>query len=685
MSMAEAGCGRARSPRVRARGWSVVCILGMLWAATATGQTGVAPRGRGTRSNPYLVSGMAHLIWMRSHVGSSSGKYFRVTRNIEARRSAEWNDEAGFIPIGTGIKPFNGIFDGNGKTIANLYIRRPGRDYVGLFGGVGKYGVVKNLTLTGGMIEGHIDVGAVAGINEGRIHNCQSTATVTGRSFNVGGLVGNNHLGTVSVCRSHAWVYGGDTVGGVVGINNRHGTVKQCQADGVAKGGSCIGGLVGINYENAKIVQSDGSGTVEGRTFAAGGLVGMNYYGTVLRCRSQADVWGGMHVGGLVGDNANYATIRECFAGGPVHGSTNVGGLVGKNLSLVRDSYARGGAQGRYHVGGLIGHMDGAHGGTANRCFATGRVSGLPEGGTVGGLIGSNSGDPGETAGTSHWDRQTTRQANSAGGVRHDTAEMKQKGTYVLWNFNTIWRNRENVTYPSLRRTPEAILAVGPAVRNVRAGEGTTSFVVTNKGYGHMEYQATPFDRWLEIYRGQSGESGDRIRVYFEANPGTTARTGTVAVYAPFALWSPKLVRVVQAGRSPARGVGDSVKDGPEGVSGQETRKVAWARAADGGWEMAPELVDNDPETVWTGDAGLAEWALVADLGRLIRLESVEVDFAGPAWEGIEGMGAVAPEEWFGLDGALGNPVACRYLYLRLKDEQGGIPPAIREIRWEEE
>lgn len=529
--------------------WMCLMVI-TLWAASATAQELLIPRGRGTASNPYQISQLGHLAWIKAHVGSSHGKFYRMTRNIDARRSFQWYGGRGFLPIGNRNKPFNGTFDGNGKVIRGLVINRPGRNDVGLFGGIGKYGRVYDLNLSRGKVCGNIGVGALAGYNQGRIWRCTSSVTVTGRSFNVGGLVGMNYEGTVSVCRAVGSVRGGDTVGGLVGINHRQGAVSGCAALGSVAGGDTVGGLAGINYTGAKLWKSYSAGTVRGRTFGAGGLVGMNYQGAVSRCHAQGRLIGNADVGGLVGENSSQGRVVESYATAAVYGRTNVGGLAGRNLYLLRDCYARGRVVGRLNVGGLVGYNDGAQGGTAARCFAVGAVTGrVAHTGTVGGLIGANSGSGSETAGNSYWDRQSTRQWGSAGGHRRTTVQMKRRETFVGWNFRTIWRNRQYRSYPFLRRMPEAILSFGPVERRVGSGSGATSFVVSNKGYGPMPYKVKTSASWLRITRGARGNGRGRVYVAYAANPRSTARSGTVTVSADNATGSPQTVRVVQRGR----------------------------------------------------------------------------------------------------------------------------------------
>ncbi len=75
-----------------------------------------------------------------------NGEY-ELTQDIDASDTINWNNGAGFSPIGSWYNPFIGVFDGKGYKIRNLYINRVGEYDVGLFGYVGSGGEVRNLGL----------------------------------------------------------------------------------------------------------------------------------------------------------------------------------------------------------------------------------------------------------------------------------------------------------------------------------------------------------------------------------------------------------------------------------------------------------------------------------------------------------------------------------------------------------
>lgn len=80
-----------------------------------------------------------------------------------------------FIPVAAdGITTFNGIVDGNNKTITNLVINLADNSYVGLFGRVGAEGQISNLTIgEGSAVNGKQYVGAFAGSMDGYLTKLQ--------------------------------------------------------------------------------------------------------------------------------------------------------------------------------------------------------------------------------------------------------------------------------------------------------------------------------------------------------------------------------------------------------------------------------------------------------------------------------------------------------------------------------
>ena len=147
---------------------------------------------------------------------------------------------AGWAPIGfynsdTDNAAFRGAFDGQGKTISNLFINRGSTYDVGLFGYI-RSGSVKNVGLKDPVVTGSNRVGSLVGWNDrgtiSAFYVSGGTVTGTGSLGSAGGLVGHNASGPISASYvSGVTVTGHGRVGGLVGWNDR-GTINACYAGG---------------------------------------------------------------------------------------------------------------------------------------------------------------------------------------------------------------------------------------------------------------------------------------------------------------------------------------------------------------------------------------------------------------------------------------------------------------------
>ena len=121
------------------------------------------------------------------------------------------NSYASWIPIGklpgdsnTDVRSYTTTFQGNGHTISNVRVNRPGDYYVGFFSRVGSGGRVTGLGLVNPDIYGNgdIHIGALAAINQGTIGACyvlggRVRSAGPGSTDNMGGFVGHNNPGTI--------------------------------------------------------------------------------------------------------------------------------------------------------------------------------------------------------------------------------------------------------------------------------------------------------------------------------------------------------------------------------------------------------------------------------------------------------------------------------------------------------
>ena len=261
-----------------------------------------------------------------------------------------WDAGDGWYPIGEVRSPFNAVLEGNGHTIANLYIVWS-RNNTGLFAAMGKDTIVRNLNITSGYISGGDNAGILAGQNAGAIENVRTAGEISGGA-KVGGLVGES-TGPVSNSHSATTVSATNiNVGGLIGHTAHGGTITNSSATGSVMGTKgTVGGLVGAS--TADIKHSHATGDVTSGSSIAGGLVGHAESNTITACYATGNVTGqGSAIGGLVGRGSIYrayrtygTTINASYATGNVAGngrrSEYVGGLVGYG-SRTANSYATG-------------------------------------------------------------------------------------------------------------------------------------------------------------------------------------------------------------------------------------------------------------------------------------------------------------------------------------------------------
>ena len=338
-----------------------------------------------------------------------------------------YNDGAGWNPIGghVAVSPqpsFTATLEGNEHTISNLYINlttsgdNDGR-YVGLFGGIGSSGTIRNLGLVNPYVK-----------------NTRSG----GGTFILYGALAGSSAGTVSsVYVSGGQVAGGQTntgvninyVGGLLGNSYGTGTVSDSYAtcDVTATGGNygTAGGLIG-SVDSGTVRRSYATGTVSS-DYQAGGLVANSWGSSVQIIDSHATgnvSTTGEAVGGLVGRQGNGADITNSYATGDVSaaGSGRAGGLVGEMSHAgtnVTGSYATGNVSataGGNYLGGLVGYMH--TGGTVIGSYATGNVSTSTNSNHLGGLVGrTHSAGTSILASYAAGGVSTTGSSNNLGGL----------------------------------------------------------------------------------------------------------------------------------------------------------------------------------------------------------------------------------------------------------------------------
>ena len=284
----------------------------------------------------YEISEASELAWLAAAVNGTraegdtyAGKTFVLTQDIDLC-GHNWT------PIGFNGS-FNGIFDGNGKTISNLVVLGY-NSTVGLFGTT-QNGEIKNVTIKDAKVSGRLNVGVVAG------------NPYTSKYTNI-------------TVKGHIEVNGMAYVGGVGGKNayaNWTNVTVNVDKDSYVRANSVengtayrtyVGGVVGFNGEGTHSFTNITSNVkVEGSTCDVGGLFGIAHYGNKFEncvCEGKVEIFAAEEaeeaeeIGGIAGvwNNGGQDVIMNNveFKGNII---TNVeatvwyGGLVGKPYSTT--------------------------------------------------------------------------------------------------------------------------------------------------------------------------------------------------------------------------------------------------------------------------------------------------------------------------------------------------------------
>ena len=214
---------------------------------------------------------------------------------------------ANWEPVGTEANPYTGTFDGNGHSIIEMMIVKPGGENVGFIG--------------------YLDGGVVKNLSFSQRESISFLTNVYGAK-NVGTVVGTNRNGMVVNCRSSALILAysssssydveGAILGGIVGCNLAYGGnayVIACEFTGRVRhglGGSYLGGIVGMSsaaggsrayivacgYKSSRswISLSDDASVSTTNKAYMGGIVGYEYingaaaYSWAIGCYSVGDI-----------------------------------------------------------------------------------------------------------------------------------------------------------------------------------------------------------------------------------------------------------------------------------------------------------------------------------------------------------------------------------------------------------
>ena len=308
---------------------TAMAIPKMAWAQVTPTKPA---NGDGTAEKPYEITTAAELAWFRDWVNtcvagdSHCDACAKLMADIDMSSLCHPADdskgvaELSWSPISDVAKNnqvpiymWRGQFDGNGKTISNLYINATS-DYQGLFGrgysgDENIKGVIKNLTLanvnvkntaeyTGALIGGAVNfeitqvvissgtvegeifgVGGICGQadTESKFLSCENRAQIksqTDNSYNIGGICGNVNSSHIEKCANYGNINSqGVFVGGICGSFICNSSITTSANYGDIVGNNSVGGIIGC-ATNASISNSLTTGDVKSITADAGFVIG---------------------------------------------------------------------------------------------------------------------------------------------------------------------------------------------------------------------------------------------------------------------------------------------------------------------------------------------------------------------------------------------------------------------------
>lgn len=294
--------------------------MGGAWAQTPSRPS----IGNGV-DNPYQISTAAELAWFRDQVNSGYTTISAtLTKDIDlaefchAKDGTKYTKEVSWTPIGNSDNienMYQGTFDGNGKTIRNLYINDIS-EFIGIpceagFFGYAEKGSIKNITFDNAKVKTTADdycTGILVGVAGSCIENIKILAncSVEGKNY-VGGIAGRAN-GDIDNCENHAMVNGANFVGGIVGE---------------------------YTYSGKSITSCANYGVITGTGNSVGGMAGYFVSGTIQNCANYGDITGTFYVGNLIGC-ADECNLNNVLGTGNVTATSDTGcaGLLVGRINL---------------------------------------------------------------------------------------------------------------------------------------------------------------------------------------------------------------------------------------------------------------------------------------------------------------------------------------------------------------
>ena len=297
---------------------AILMPYGGAWAQTQPS------KGDGEVDNPYIITKAEELAWFRDQVNSGNNYICaKISDDVEvidmstvchAADKSQNLEELSWEPIGKNYYryQYRGTFDGNGKTITNLYINAS-QNNVGLFGYTSE-GTIKNLTFEYANVT---NTGVFTGILVGYATGYTNTSKL-------------QNIKISNTCQ----MKGGKETGGIAGDLD-YANAYNCVNYATVQGNNRVGGLFGYCYnEKSSITTCANHGNVTATSKDAGGLVGNFANGTIQDCANYGDVKGTERVAGMAG-YVSKGKIQNVFNYGNISAtnSTDAGMAFGNSYN----------------------------------------------------------------------------------------------------------------------------------------------------------------------------------------------------------------------------------------------------------------------------------------------------------------------------------------------------------------
>ena len=277
-----------------------------LWAQTQPSG------GDGSSESPFLITTAEELKWYASYVNGESGDNVvhttacaKLMNDIDlftvcGEGKGNWTPIAKYgIYKYNGEYHFDGVFDGNGHTISNLYINDENGSNLGLFGYIkptasSAPASVKNLKMASVQIVGESYIAAVSG----------SGSDVTFENIEVisGSIAGTRNISGISSCVGNAknCINRADVTASsmyAAGVIHYIGKVSNCSNYGkITAGRGLAGGIVSNGDGFAKLTDCANYGDIEitqpvANDCGVGGLLGFPWYVEISNCANFGNIY----------------------------------------------------------------------------------------------------------------------------------------------------------------------------------------------------------------------------------------------------------------------------------------------------------------------------------------------------------------------------------------------------------